>query len=285
MSESIAYALGALLFYGLADFVYKRGAAAGAEPHHFLMVQTWFFNPLALLYGLISGTLVLNAASLWGAAAGVCAVVGYYNFAYSLRSGSVSTNATIFRLSFAVTVALAVLVLGEPLTALKLAGLALVVLAVWLLLAAPTAGVASARRENWSSLRRVLIATVVVGILSFTYKLGLRQGATPIALVVTQAWVAVTLATGFTAYVDRRIRPSRAAWRYAPVAAVLLVIAFIFLAQGLQRGQASVVVPVAQMGFVVTALLGFFLLREPFTARKGTGLVVALAALACLAKG
>src|SRR5213076_1518263 len=114
MSEGIGYALGAMLLYGVADFVYKRGAAAGAEPHQFLMVQTWFFNACALLYGLISRTLVFNATALWGAAAGVCAVVGYYNFAHSLKSGSVSTNATIFRLSFAVTVALAVLVLHEP---------------------------------------------------------------------------------------------------------------------------------------------------------------------------
>ena len=285
MSESIEYALGALLLYGMADFVYKRGAAAGAEPHHFLMVQTWFFNPCALLYGLVSGTLAFNAAALWGAVAGVCAVVGYYNFAHSLRSGSVSTNATIFRLSFAVTVGLAVLVLGEPLTASKLAGLVLVVVAAWLLLAVPSAGTGGARRESRPSLVRVLVATVAVGILSFTYKVGLRNGATPIALVVTQALVAVTIATGFTAYVDRCIRPSRAAWRHAPVAAVLLVTAFIFLAKGLESGEASVVVPVAQMGFVVTALLGFLLLREPFTARKGAGLVAALAALACLARG
>ena len=285
MSESIEYALGALLLYGLADFVYKRGAAAGAEPHHFLMVQTWFFNACAILYGVASGTLAFNAASLWGAAAGVCAVVGYYNFAHSLKSGSVSTNATIFRLSFAVTVALAVLVLGEPLTALKLAGLALVIVAVWLLLAVPSAGIGGARRKSWFSFVRVLVATVAVGILSFTYKVGLRAGATPIALVVTQGLVAVTLATGFTVYVDRRIRPSRAAWSHAPVAAVLLVTAFIFLAKGLKSGEASVVVPVAQMGFVVTALLGFLFLREPFTVRKGAGLAAALAALACLAKG
>jgi multidrug transporter EmrE-like cation transporter len=45
------------------------------------------------------------------------------------------------------------------------------------------------------------------------------------------------------------------------------------------------VVPIAQMGFVVTALLGFLFLREPFTARKGAGLVAALAALASLAYG
>jgi drug/metabolite transporter (DMT)-like permease len=285
MSDSIQYALGALVLYGVGDFVYKRGAAAGAEPHQFLMVQTWFFTSCALLYGLVSRTLAFDTSSLWGLAAGVCAVVGYYNFAHSLRSGSVSVNATIFRLNFAVTVMLAVLVLGEPLTLSRLAGMALVVASVWLLLGAPGAQAGNARLKSWSSFARVLFATVTVGVLGFVYKVALLNGATPVTLVVTQGFVAVTLSTAFAAYIERRIRPSRAAWTHAPVAAVLLVIAFIFMAKALKNGEASMVVPVAQMGFVVTALMGFVVLREPFTVRKGMGLAAALAALLCLAKG
>jgi drug/metabolite transporter (DMT)-like permease len=283
LSDSVAYALGALLLYGVADFVYKRAAAAGAQPHQFLMVQTWFFTSLALVYGLVSGTLAFGAGALWGAAAGVLVVIGYYNFAWSLRHGSVSTNATIFRLSFAVTAALAVLILGEALTAAKVGGLALALIAVWLLLAGPAARGGRADVESRASLARVVIATIAVGVASFTYKLGLLAGAAPIALVVAQGGVAVTLATAFAARIDGGIRPSRAALSHAPVAAVLLVCAFVFLARGLQGGDASVIVPIAQMGFVVTALLGFVLLREPFTLRKGAGLAAALAALASLA--
>jgi len=283
MNESIACALGALLLYGIADFVYKRGAAAGAQPHQFLMVQTWFFTSLAFLYGLVSGTLVFGAGTLWGAAAGVLVVIGYYNFAWSLRHGSVSTNATIFRLSFAVTVALAVLLLGEALTPAKLAGLALALVAVWLLLGAPDSA-ARADAESRASLARVLLATVAVGIASFTYKLGLRAGAAPVSLVAAQGAVAVALATAFAARLDGGVRPSRAALTHAPVAAVLLVAAFILLAKGLQAGEVSVIVPIAQMGFVVTALLGFLLLREPFTPRKGAGLAAAVAALASLTR-
>jgi drug/metabolite transporter (DMT)-like permease len=282
MNESIACALGALLLYGIADFVYKRGAAAGAPPHQFLMVQTWFFTSLAFLYGFVSGTLAFGAGTLWGAAAGVLVVVGYYNFAWSLRHGSVSTNATIFRLSFAVTVALAVLLLGETLTPAKLAGLALALVAVWLLLAAPDSA-ARADSERRASLARVLVATLAVGVASFTYKLGLRAGAAPVSLVAAQGVVAVALATAFAARLDGGVRPSRAALTHAPVAAVLLVTAFILLAKGLQTGEVSVIVPIAQMGFVVTALLGFVLLREPFTPRKGAGLAAAVAALASLA--
>jgi drug/metabolite transporter (DMT)-like permease len=283
LSDSVAYALGALLLYGVADFVYKRAAAAGAQPHQFLMVQTWFFTSLALVYSLVSGTLAFGAGALWGAAAGVLVVIGYYNFAWSLRHGSVSTNATIFRLSFAVTAALAVLILGEALTAAKVGGLALALIAVWLLLAGPAARGGRADVESRASLARVVIATIAVGVASFTYKLGLLAGAAPIALVVAQGGVAVTLATAFAARIDGGIRPSRAALSHAPVAAVLLVCAFVFLARGLQGGDASVIVPIAQMGFVVTALLGFVLLREPFTLRKGAGLAAALAALASLA--
>src|SRR6266700_2728773 len=200
MTPGIEYALGAMLLFGLGDLVYKRGAAAGAQPHHFLMVQSWVFPPTVALSGLATGSLEFSAASVqWGALAGVFALVGFYNFAHSLRTGSISINAPVFRLSFVLTAALAVVLLGEPLTRYKVAG------------------------------------------------------------------------TAFAGAVDARVRPSRAALRYAPRAAVVLAFAFAFMVEGMKRAEASVVVPIAQMGFVVTALLGFLFLREPFTARKGVG--------------
>jgi transporter family protein len=119
--------------------------------------------------------------------------------------------------------------------------------------------------------------------MNFLYKVGLRAGATPATLIVAQAAVVVVLATAFSARIDRGIRPPAAAWRHAAPAAVALASGFVLLLEGLARGEASVLVPVAQMGFVVTATLGFLLLAEPFTARKGAGLAAALAALASFA--
>jgi len=283
MTPGIEYALGAMLLFGIGDLVYKRGAAAGAQAHHFLMVQSWVFAPTVALYGLFTGSLRFSpAALLWGGLAGAFVLTGFYNFAHSLKSGSVSINAPVFRLSFVITATLAVLLLGETLTPAKVAGVALALAAVWLLLGAPAG---DGRRETRSSLVRVLIATAAVGVGNVVYKYGLRAGVTPASLIVAQAAVVVTLATAFVAAVDRRIRPSGAALRYAPQAAIVLAFAFVFMVESMARGQASVVVPVAQMGFVVTALLGFLFLREPFTARKGAGLAAAIAALASLAYG
>src|SRR2546422_9510134 len=137
MTSGIEYAFGAMLFFGLGDLIYKRGAASGAPPHQFLMVQSWVFTPSVVLYAVLTGSLHFVAGSLWGALAGLFVLVGFYNFAHSLKSGSISINAPVFRLSFVLTAALAVLFLGEPLTPSKLAGIVLALVAAWLLLGAP----------------------------------------------------------------------------------------------------------------------------------------------------
>ena len=293
MTSGIEYALGAMFCFGIGDLIYKRSAAAGVRPHQFMMLQSWVFLSTVALYGLLTGSLTFVAGTLWGCLAGLFMVTGFYNFAHSLKTGSISVNAPVFRLSFVITVVLAIVVLGEPLTLYKVAGVALALLAVWLLLAVPAAGAvtgvaaidAAARYTARSSLMRVLLATVAVGIGHVIYKYGLRSGATPASLIVAQAVVVVSTSTLFTAVVERTIRPPGMAWPHAPQAGVVLGAAFILLVQALARGEASVMVPIAQMGFVVTALLGFAFLREPFTMRKGAGLVAAVAALASLAGG
>ena len=284
MTPGIEHALGAMICFGLADFVYKRAAGAGVQAHHFLMVQAWFFAPTVVLYGLLTRTLVFKASALWGAAAGFFVFTGLYNFARSLKNGPVSINAPIFRLSFTITAALAVLLLHEPLTVFKLAGLAFALLAVWLLPGGTDAGETPAQRATKSSLVQVLVATLALGIANFIYKIGVLDGAPPATLLAAQAAVFISLATGFACVVDRGIRPSKSTWPHAATAAILFVFGFVLLLESLTRGQASVLVPIAQMGFVVTAMLGILFLRESFTSRKGLGLVIALAALVCLAR-
>jgi uncharacterized membrane protein len=281
MAEGVELALGAMMFYGLADWVYKRAAASGVQAHHFLALQAFFFAPGIFLYGLTTGTLVLGVPFAWGMTAGVLIFVALYNFVRSLASGAVSVVAPIFRLSFAITVALAVWLLDEPLTGWKLAGLAASLAAVWLLLAG---GPAPAPRATTSSVLRVLVATVAMGIVSLVYKLGVIAGGSPATVLTGQASVFLPLATLFALARDRGFHPPPGAWRYGATAAALLLLGLVMLLAGLARGEASVLVPVAQLGFVVTAGLGFIFLRETLTLRRGFGLAFAIAALICLTR-
>ena len=283
MAPGVELALGAMVFLGLADLAYQRGAAAGVPPHYFLMGQAWFFTPLIFVYGLLTGTLAPHPAFLWGMSAGIFAFVALYNFARALKAGSVSLVAPIFRLSFTVTVALAVVVLGEPFTAWKAGGLALTLAAVWLLLGGEgtSAGSASLRR----ALLHALVAMAAMGVANFIYKVGATTGATPATFIAGQASMFLPLATAFAWITARGLRPPRALWLPSAGAALSFLVALILMFGGLERGEASVLVPITQMGFVVTATFGVVVLKEPLRPRKAAGLACAVAALAALARG
>jgi drug/metabolite transporter (DMT)-like permease len=283
MNQPIVYAIVAMVCYGFSDFIYKQAAAAGIRADHFLMAQGWFFCPLVILYALATHTLVLDPAALWGSLAGAFIFIGFYYFIRSLVAGSVSTNASIFRLNFIVTVFLVVALLGEPLTPSKIAGLALALLAAWLLVGA---GVTADRAPNDArsrSLVQVALATLAFGASNFFHTVGLRHGAVPETLAVAQAALFMPLATIVVYFADRKLWPPPVTFKYSAAAAIMLLGATIFLLRSVAGGQASVLVPIAQMGFIVAALLGIFILRERVTVRKAIGLVSALAALAALA--
>jgi uncharacterized membrane protein len=283
MGQPVVYAICAMVCYGLSDFIYKQAASAGIRADHFLMAQGWFFCPLVILYALATHTLVLDPAALWGSLAGVFIFIGFHYFIRSLITGSVSTNASIFRMNFIVTVILVVILLGEPLTASNMAGLALSLLAAWLLLGAGDNAERTPNKARRSSLVQVVIATLAFGTSNFFHTVGLRHGAVPETLAVAQAALFMPIATVVVYFTDRAPRVPPVTFRYGAAAAIMLLGATIFLLRGVADGQASVLVPIAQMGFIIAALLGILILRERVTIRKVVGLVSALAALAVLA--
>jgi uncharacterized membrane protein len=283
MDQSIVYAIVAMVCYGVSDFIYKQAAAAGIRADHFLMAQGWLFCPLVIVYALATQMLVLDPAALWGSLAGVFVFIGFFWFIRSLATGSVSTNASIFRLNFIVTVLLAVIWLDEPLTPSKIAGLALALLATWLLLGVSASADRAPDGATRRSLVLVALATLAFGTSNFFHTMGLRHGALPETLAVAQAALFMPLATVVVYVVDRKLRPPLVTFKYSAPAAIVLLGATISLLRSVAGGQASVLVPIAQMGFVVAALLGIFILRERVTVRKMIGLVTALAALAALA--
>ena len=135
------------------------------------------------------------------------------------------------------------------------------------------------------ALLQALLATVAAGTANFCYKLGLVGGATPETILVAQAVVFTSLITALSATMNRRLLPPRGFAKHSAPAAFVLLGAFVFLLHALRLGAASVVVPMAQMGFVVAALVGVLVFREAWTLRKAAGLCAAALALTLLAIG
>jgi len=284
MAEGIELALGAMICYGIVDWVYKRAAAAAVPAHQMMMTQAFFFAPGIFLYGLATDTLAFGVPFVWGVGAGVFIFVALYNFNRSLATGAVSVVAPVFRLSFAITATLAVGILDEPIGAWKAAGLGLALAAVWLLLGGRDVDRRSAPRPPLQALIRVLVATIAMGIVSFFYKLGALAGGSPATVLAGQASTFAPLAIVFATARDRGLVVPRAAWTHAATTALLLLVGVIMLITGLRRGEASTLVPIAQLSFVITAGLGLTLQHESSSPRKTCGLACAVAALLCLAQ-
>jgi uncharacterized membrane protein len=285
MNTDIAYALAALVCYGLSDFIYKRAASAGIAADHFLMGQSWCFCPTVIAYAGLTGTLHLVSPAWWGCLAGLFILVGFMNYVAALRTGSVSIVAPVFRLNFIVTAAMAIGWLGEPVTIAKLAGFALALTAGWLLLGgmrSTWAGDPAAARRG---LGQVLLATIAMGTTNFCHKLGLIGGATPETMLVAQAVVYTAMMNGLGYARHGTLRLPSGVIRHSAAAALVLTGAFLFLLHSLRHGEASVVVPISQMGFGVAAVLGIVVFHEAVTPRKIAGMTLAALALLVLAIG
>lgn len=288
MSAAIAYALVAMVFNGLTDFVFKKAAAGSMRGdfrmHQFIVAQSILFWSAMMAYGVLAGELKAGPHVWLGLGAGVFMFIGFNCFAWSLQHGNVSINAPIFRLNFLVTAALAVLLLGEPPLPIKLAGLALALAAIWLLVGASGAGAGTIdAAQSRRSLVLAIAATLALGAGNTIHKVGLSMGGTPATQLAAHSFVYLVLSAIVAARMDGGLRVPSATWPLAVIGAVVGAGAFIGMMRGLARGEASVIVPIAQMGLVVSAALGIVLLGERLTGRKLAGLAAAVAALAALA--
>lgn len=286
MTAAIGYALAAMVMNGLTDFAFKQAAAAslaGAyRMHQFIVAQSALFWTTIMIYGIAAGELKPGPHVWLGFGAGFFMFIGFNAFAWSLRHGSISVNAPIFRLNFLVTAALAMLLLGEPPLPLTIAGLALALAAIWLLVGSG-GGLAGPTPDARRSLLLAVIATLALGAGNTIHKIGLSMGGTPATQLATHSFVYLSLSTIVAVRQDGGLRIPASVWPVALAGAVLGAAGFILMMRGLTTGPASVIVPIAQMGLVVSAALGIAVLGERLTGRRLAGLTAAVAALAALA--
>ncbi len=282
MNQAVVFAFVSMACYGLGDCVYKLAARAGVRADRLLLVQSWVWWLMVLPFAVATGAFVPVPAMAWSAAGGTSSCIGLYLFIRSLGEGSVSTYAPIFRLNFVITVFLVIVVLGEPLTPFKAIGLALTLAATWLLMGGGGVDRRAAGKGSRRSVIQLATGTLVFGASNFFQTVSLRSGTLPETAAVASGTAFALTATAMVYWSTRRLWPTRPALKFGAVTGALLVGAVVCLLHGVAAGQASVVVPITQMAFVISAPLGVMVLSEQMTARKVIGLGAALAALAVL---
>ena len=119
-----------------------------------------------------------------------------------------------------------------------------------------------------------IAALLTYGINSFFFKIAtLYEVSVPAYTVATSfTFGALSVAAHFSPWKAVRLRVNRVVLRYGLISGFIIGVAFNAMIWSLRLGgEASVVIPIFQLSFVLTAALGIIRLNEPMTPRKGVG--------------
>jgi drug/metabolite transporter (DMT)-like permease len=285
LSRAILFALLSLFSAGLLDVVYKRYSRKERSR------GTYIFG-IGLVWCVLQATgvylgdepLLFDATSVkYGLFAGLCLTLSNLLLLESLTHINISLGSTIYRLNTIGVIVMAFLFLGEDLGGVKLLGVALGLLAVGLLYHPD--GDPFTQEKQGQFLPFFLMA-IVASLFRAGYGVitrgGILQHADPqtMLLICALSWV-----VGGALYArlrEGRFRLTLKKISYALVSGVLVFLVVDFLMLAVKYGEASIVIPVANMSFVMAMILSVVLRYESFSLRKGAAMVVACLAIAAL---
>ena len=212
---------------------------------------------------------------LWGIICGIFSAVGNILLIESMSKLSAGVCSTIYRLNLPLVVPLSVLFFHEELHWQQGVGVALAILAVLLFLP----GSSGSKQENSGS--RLLPVIMILTACLFRAGLGLGCKYGPMVgaskngmnLIIEILWIISGLAYWFIKE-RKSCKLDVKVIRYSIVSGVLVAGIIFFMMLALSVGNASVVLPIAQMSFLATFIFSVIFLKEKVTYLK-------IAALGC----
>jgi len=213
-----------------------------------------------------------SATLLYGSIAAVFVTASNIMLVEALGRLPVSLGSTIYRLNTVPLVLLAVLILSEDLSQLEFAGVVVAIIAV-LILHPP--GSSSDIAPVW--LLVIIGASLIRAAYGLTTKYGLHQSADPDTMILLAGigWCiggplyALTRETGI-----RRVGRDIAG--FSIVGGVLVFGVVWLLTHALRSGDASIVVPVTNMGFVAALVFAIVARMEKPDRRKRCAVIAVL---------
>ncbi len=129
-----------------------------------------------------------------------------------------------------------------------------------------------------SGLLLLAVLTLVMwGLWGFFGKVALERRMTPMALFVAETAACLVLSVGLIVVEGGRVLPTGGSWnRYGLLSAAVMTVGMVFYYFALDRGPASVVVPLTSIYPAVTVLLSYAFLKERLEPTQWVGLALIL---------
>lgn len=213
------------------------------------------------------------------ALSGLCTGASWLCYFHALKLGTVNQVTPVDKSSTVLTMLLAWLVLGEPVTWLKWIAMAAIMGGTLLMIdRRPSAGETGGR--GW--LIYAVLSAVFAALTSILAKVGITDVPSDLGTALRTA-VVVPMAWGMVLVTGRKVRPvERRDLRYILLSGVATGLSWLCYYRALQQGPAGVVAPLDKLSIVVTIVFSRVVLGERLSRRALCGFALVLAGTALL---
>jgi drug/metabolite transporter (DMT)-like permease len=281
VTHSFLYALISMLFAGANDTLLKKQAISGHCQSQYMAVAGVVWSSVFICSAFYRGQYLPSPETIsWTLAIGVLSAFANYMLIYSMRKLEAGVASTIYRLNLALAAIIAFVFLAEPINLLKICGLILACSAVFCFVQHQQKIIS---KGVWPMLLVVVIASAMRAVYGICYKIALAKGVQYMWLLSGPGLGWTVLGT-ITAFNSGGLRIPVGNLLRGVFSGFLLCGLIFFFAKALEDGQASVIIPISQMSFVITAVLAWLFFKEKPSVRKIVGLVLACLSISILSQ-
>lgn len=277
----LVFALGSALFAGITSVLAKIGIrhtdsnVATALRTSVVVVFSWLMvlitgvqREIGQIEGRTLAFLVLS---------GVATGASWVCYFRALQLGDINRVVPIDKSSVILTLILAFVILGEPISALKGAAIVLIGLGTMMMIERRESTGAHSEGKAW--LIYAVLSAVFASLTSILGKIGItgvdsNLGTairTVVVLVMAWAIVFAQKKQGEIQSIDRR------SWLFILLSGVATGLSWLCYYRALQQGPASVVVPIDKLSILVTVAFAWVFMGERLSRRSAAGLAFVVA--------
>ena len=268
MTYAIVFALVSLAAAGCLDVTFRRFSLKERSRGMYVFGCGFVWLVLQLTYFTITDAQIRldEETILYGLLTGALLVLANILLIESLTGLDVSLGSMIYRLNTIGVVVISFVLLAEDVGFIKVLGVGIGVAAILILY----------KRADGGDTVPIPILFFVMAVAASAFraiygvasKIALEQGAAAEGLLVIAAISWIVGGFAYAAFREKRVRITGKKAAYAVVSGTLAFTVVNALIEALKNGEASVVVPIANLSFAVAMLLSVFLGMEQLSSRK-----------------
>ena len=281
--RGIIFALICLILTALNDFIFKLFARKERSKGIFCAIIGVFWMAALSLTLRGCGTVDWENTLLWGCISGVMSAGGNLLLIEGMSRQSAGLCSLIYRLNMVPVVIGAAVFLGELPSTTQYIGIVLALFAVILFQWGNNGRNGSGRKWALQAILLVTVAAIMRACMGLSYKYGFMHGANKnvVPFINSIFWIS----GGLIYALIRERKILKFDWKqagYGSLSGLLVAGIVFFMAASVYFGKAAVVLPLAQMSFIGTFILGVIFLKEQFSKKHLGALLCGIAAVILL---